>query len=278
MFDNENTVEVTTNESVHDDGVQAREDVGEIGAALDAFISDGEQTEETQTEDSTEAATVETEDTERGKKEPSWLKLRIQDVRTKADKAGYERAMSEWQAKQTEYETRLRKLEELEIEEDAKAFAAKEHCSVELAKRVIRMERGIKPTEEVSEKTVARDAQGRFTKQTDAPVEAKPTNDAETRAKALYEQAQLVTRATGVDVLELFKENDEVKRLVGSGEWDFADVAREYAKAGGKSKPPAPVRASNTRTQGGTIDFMKMSSADFEKFQSKIHGGATFKP
>ncbi len=215
---------------------------------------------------------------------PKGLKGRIQAAETKADARGYERgrteAMREWEAQKADYEAKLAKYAEMELENDAKELAAKEKCSIDLAKRLLRMERGMmKPAaeKEESDKDTAptRDAKGRF---------ASRGNDAGTdvqaRAQLLYDQAQAVQKSTGIDVLGLFQTDAEVKRAVVSGEKDFKDIALERLAGGdrGARKPaPKPVSSGGAQAQSRVFSFKNMTDEEFEQFDRRIAQGAVYR-
>lgn len=264
-------------------GVETTEPVSEEAAvpqeqtettALDEFmaeIADKEQEADAQT-DSEEAGEADTqqEQTNESPREKG-IKGRIHAAEAKADKAGYDRgraeALKEWEAKKAEYEERLAKYAEMELEADAKELAAKEHCSVDFAKRILRMERGLPASE--TPKTPK-----------PSPVAPKRQTDIQARAQALYTQAQEVQKQYGIDVLELFQKDDAVKAKISSGEWDFKDVALNAlsSRQNTKKATPAPVRSGGGKSTKGGLDFTNMSDADFDKFNEQIRKGAVFRP
>lgn len=264
-------------------GVETTEPVSEEAAvpqeqtqptALDEFmaeIAEKEQEADAQTDtDEADEAGTRQEQTNESPREKG-IKGRIHAAEAKADKAGYDRgraeALKEWEAAKAEYETRLAKYAEMELEADAKELAAKEHCSVDFAKRILRIEKGLPATE--TPKTPA-----------PSPVAPKQQTDVQAKAQALYEQAQNVQKQYGIDVLELFQKDDAVKAKISSGEWDFRDVALSVLSSGQKPQKatPTPVRSGGGKATKGGLDFANMSDADFDKFNEQIRKGAVFRP
>lgn len=270
MVDLENTG-VETTESVSEEAAVSQEQTQ--GTALDEFMAEIADTEQeadaqTDTEEATEVGTQQEQTNETPREKG--IKGRIHAAEAKADKAGYDRgraeALREWEAQKAEYEDKLAKYAEMELEADAKDLAAKEHCSIDFAKRILRIERGL-PAQEAPK--------------TPAPSPAAPQQpDVKAKAEALYRQAQAVNAQYGIDVLEVFKTDKTVQAKINSGEWDFRDVALNVLSSGQQPKAkPAPVRSggSGNAPKGG-LDFKNMSDADFDRFNDQIAKGAVFRP
>lgn len=114
--------------------------------------------------------------------------------------------------------------------------------------------------------------------------------DEATRLKAekLFEQAQIVRRMTGMDVLALFSQNEMVRQKVTSGEWDMVDVyehvrqssgsaaaAPETPEASQNAPAPAPVRSANGSLHAGAPDVRRMSDKEFEKLNKALAKGVS---
>jgi len=105
--------------------------------------------------------------------------------------------------------------------------------------------------------------------------------DEATRLKAekLFEQAQIVRRMTGMDVLALFSQSEEVRQKVTSGEWDMVDVyehVRQASAASAQNAPaPAPVRSANGSLPAGAPDVRRMSDREFEKLNKALARGVS---
>lgn len=276
MVDMGSTVAVTQPDSVSVDAVQDQATVEtEQQNALEQFLME-ETPEQDAVTENTEEETVHEQEQDEAPVSKG-IKGRIQAAEAKADKLGYERgrteAMREFEAYKAEIDAKLRKFQEMEIEQEARELARAEKCSVELAKRIIKAERGINPAE--SKTPVA--------PRTEANTERSfsATNDAEARAKALMEQAESIRAAHGVDTLEIFKNDPEVRRKVGSGAWDMKDVlVHSVMLKNTPAKPvsPKPIHASGSRSYDGGLNFETMTDAQFEQFQKKIKSGAVYRP
>lgn len=287
MFENDKiTGEVTTMENSGADAAPQDSPETEMNA-LEKFMTemDNAENEADSPQDTTAGENANQEHSETtetpASEVPKGIKGRIQAAEAKADARGYERgrteAMREWETTKAEYEQKLAKYAEMELENDAKELAAKEKCSVDLAKRLLRMERGMtKPAaekeESAKESAPTRDAKGRFvSRENDAGT------DVQARAQALYDQAQAVQKSTGIDVLELFQTDAEVKRAVVSGEKDFKDIALERLAGGNKGarKPaPKPVSSGGAEAQSRVYSFKNMTDEEFDRFNRRLDQGA----
>jgi len=97
------------------------------------------------------------------------------------------------------------------------------------------------------------------------------------RIDILSKQADKIKAKTGIDVIEEFSNNNEVKQKVMRGEIDFYDVAdmiKDQKPA--KRKAPAPMRSPNgaSGTNPNAID--SMSDEQFERMERKIKEGARY--
>ncbi|MDD3411578.1 MAG: hypothetical protein PHY12_12305 [Eubacteriales bacterium] len=263
------TVDVTQTESAPDDAAQAPEtqqDDDGATALSELLASSAEQTEETPAEQQDEP------DEREDAPENKGLKGRILAAEKKGEKRAQARiteletAQAQWQKEKSEYEQRLSKYQEMELQQEAAALAKEENISEKLALRLLRAEKGVKAPETPAQ---PRDASGRFAR-TETTQEAQSAPDVSDRAAQLMEQAKLIRKMGGPDVLQIFQQNDEVKNRVASGEWDFADVANHYAD---HQRAPAPVRTANAgRVQG--IDMEHVTDEELDKINDYLkHGG-----
>lgn len=193
--------------------------------------------------------------------EPGWFQGRLQKERAK------------WEAeRQSEMATMIERqnalLERLIVLDAQDLVNSGEFKSLDRAIEYRRMQEGLpvnqQPAQPVS--TQARDAQGRFV--APQPQQPGPDQAAQQRAQVLVDQADVIQRATGVDVMNIYKTNPEVKQKVITGVWDFADVLKNH---GGLQQPaapnphvPAPVRSSNG-VDLGNVSVRKMSSQEFAR-------------
>lgn len=259
----DNTVEVTQPESVQDDAVQAQEP-----NALEQFMADTEpetegiNTEETAAEEQTEQVQTQTEP-EQPQELPKGIKGRILAAETKADRSGYERgrkeAEAEYQAKIADYEARLAKLNEIELTQEARELAQKEHISLEFAKRVIRAEKGVKPEEPKQEE--------------------QPQQKLNIDENLLRSQYENIKSTYGIDLLAQGVLTEDELKAIAEGRSDFnaAALKRIAQQPQQPKQTPPPVKASNPKPPQA-YDFMSMTDEEFDRFNEKIGKGHPFKP
>ncbi len=291
MFeDMENTVVDTQTDITPDDAGQGQETQqdevqGQISDKLREFIGEAE--------DEQEKANPEEAKAEEPRKEPGWLKPRLEAEKRKGDKAGYERARQEvessYKAQLAEMQAKLDKYAEMEFEQEAKDMAVKEGVSIDFAKRLLRAERGLKPAQSapaVDKGQPARDEKGRFAA---ASAEKEPPKAGEAdpvaeQAQAMYDDGEKVHAETGVDVLKLYLENPEVQKRVLNKQWSFADVAREYLRETGQTQTrmrqtPPPVRSGGNSERGtAAVDFLNMTPKQYAAFNKRIDEGYEYRP
>lgn len=186
-----------------------------------------------------------------------------------ADRKGYDRGKSEaeaaWQQEKAQYEERLQKLTEYEIKEDAAKLAEQEHISVALAERLIRAERGVPGG--VQPEPQPRDAQGRFVSRN-----APPKDDSQEYAQTLLDQANMIQRLTGQDMMALYNSDPAVQKRILNREIDFYGLAEEMR---GQKKMPPVVRSANGQTVRRT-GIASLTDAQFDELDKRISQGAVF--
>ncbi|MDO4355814.1 MAG: hypothetical protein Q4E13_04810 [Clostridia bacterium] len=152
-----------------------------------------------------------------------------------------ERERAQWQQERLDYERRIAQLQDDRLNWEAAKLAKEEGISEQIALRLLRAERG-------------------------QPVQ--PADGVRRRAESLMRQAELVQRATGMDVLEMFRSDAEVRRRVSEGEWDFADAVAHRRPA-----DAAPVRSAGAARDVGRQSFSRMSREAFERFDEMLKTG-----
>jgi len=106
----------------------------------------------------------------------------------------------------------------------------------------------------------------------EATPQNEPSNerDPETSARIdlLSHQADRIKEKTGLDVISVFMNDEDVKARIVSGEWDFYDVAEAMQKP--KKKAPSPMRSPNGASgfQPNAID--SMTDEQFERMEKNI--------
>lgn len=202
------------------------------------------------------------------KKEPGWIKTRVEQAVGKR--------IAEVEARiRAEYEAKMAPLQEVMFEREADQLVADgEFKSRERALEYVRLKNGAPQTsaqqtgqKDTQPQQPARDEQGRFT----TPKTAQVPSDVEARAKELFAQAEAIKVASGVDVLEIFNSDPEVKKRVSTGEWSFLDV---YQVVTGQRKPrvPSPTRSANSGSLDD-VDLRRMPKSQFAKLDEAIANG-----
>lgn len=104
------------------------------------------------------------------------------------------------------------------------------------------------------------------TPQNEPPDERDPETSA--RIDLLSHQADRIKEKTGLDVISVFMNDEDVKARIVSGEWDFYDVAEAMQKP--KKKAPSPMRSPNGASgfQPNAID--SMTDEQFEQMEKNI--------
>ena len=261
-------------------GVDTTQEISETAAvsqesaetsSLDQFLSDAAQGEADAQNPDTEEQADQTDAIDDAFDNNKGIKGRIQAERAKADKSGYERGRAEalraWEKEKADYESRLAKYAEMELESEAKQLAEREHISLEFAKAHLAMQKKLLGSVPMAQQ---------------APQPAA-TSEVEQRARALYAQAQDIQKQYGFDVMDYYNKTPEVKQKVISGEWDFKDAAlyamRQTATTEQHKPTPAPVRSgASPARSGGGIDFSTMSDEQFARFNEKLRKGEVYRP
>lgn len=270
MIDNLENTGVDNNQEISETAAVSQESAE--SSSLEQFLNDAaEEKADAQTPGS-EEQTEQTDAIDEAFDSNKGIKGRIQAERSKADKQGYERgkaeALREWEKQKAEYEARLAKYADMELETEAQQLANTEHISIELAKRILRAEKG-------NVSSTPAPAQP-------APQPASQQSDVEQYARMLYAQAQDIQKQYGFDVMDYYNTNADVKQKVNSREWDFKDVAlfaMKQAPTTEQKPTPAPIRsgASPARTGGG-VDFDSMTPEQFARFNAKLAKGEVYRP
>lgn len=225
------------------DVVEEEEDTSE---SLDSFT--GEE----------EAPAEEKQTGSKGTNEPGWFQSRWNKNVEKLSAQIREEVRNE-------YEAQIAPLKERLLDMDAKELVKSgEFKSIERAKEYLQLKQGVQPT--VTEKPAEqpRNANGQYAPKEDPVVQ--------TKIEILRKQAAKIKEKSGIDVIDIFSKNEDIKKAVISGEMDFYDVA-EQAKTS-RRKPPAPARSSNGASGQSPNAIDSMSKEQFARLEKKISEGA----
>lgn len=249
-----NTVENMEQGIVLDDAVQAP--VDQETETLSSLLEDAEQPTQ---QPETEQAPV---------KEPGWIKGRINKEVAKAEARI-----------RAEYEAKLAPIRESMMDREAQELVRNgEFKTLNMAKEYVRLKNGV-PAEQTDQQQptgAQRDAQGRFAAAQDQSEQNDPVVLA--RADLLAKQAQKIKQSTGLDVMQAFSSNPEIRQRVISGEWDFRDVADHLSAQGEGSSPrrvPTPMRSPNGANVSA-VSVSDMSPEQFQKLQDNLASGRRY--
>lgn len=92
------------------------------------------------------------------------------------------------------------------------------------------------------------------------------------RAIVLYTQANTIREITGVDVLRIYHENDEIRDRVLRGELDFVGIYRE-ATMGSGHRMPMVIRGANSNNIATTLNVRNMNTDQFRKLDAMLANG-----
>lgn len=236
----ENSVETKVNELVQDDAV----------------LTPVTETEETQTQPLTNI----TEEPETPPaKEPGWIRGRI-------DKA-VSKALAEQEARlRAEFDSILNPIRESVLDRQAEDLVAEgEFKSKERALEYLKLKGGISlDNPQDQSRQQPRNAQGQF-------VSSQP-EAVDPRAQILANQATKIKAKSGVDVMAVFNQNDNIREQVLSGQMDFYDVLDAVQS---RQSMPAPIRQANGANVG-SVSVANMSDAQFQKLQENLARGIVY--
>lgn len=276
-MDEQNIVGMDNNqESVQTDTVQASENTSTVAGLTEMLGKAAEDGAQENTDAASQDAAENNSTSAEQPKLSGGIKGRLLEAEKKGEKKGYDAgrqaAEQEYQARMAEMQTRLDKLSEYELKEEAAKLAKEEGCSVALAERILRAEKGLSPASKETtsnndaKATQPRDANGRFVKNDSADTD-KP--DMTARAQFLFEQAQSIKRRTGFDAMELYSKADsDTQRRIAEGEIDFEDLIASQGTA--KRSTPPVVKAKDGM---GSTRLSQMSASDFSKLDDYVKKG-----
>lgn len=189
------------------------------------------------------------------KKEPGWVRQRVDHAVAKAEAALEARLRAEFEAKMAPLQESIyaRQAEDL--------VAAGEFKSKDRALEYVKLKNGvIDPPKAAAEPQAAPPAR----------QEAQPA--IKERANLLAAQADKVNAKYGIDVVQAIKEHPDMRQKLLSGEWDFYDVADALA---GNRRMPSPARTPNGAS-AGSLNIANMTDAQFNRLQENLGAGKRY--
>lgn len=244
------------------------EDTDQEAAEEEDFTEDDLSEEEEESAESLDSLNGEEEPAEepprtQGTSEPGYVQRRIDKALARERENIKAEVMAQMEAQYAPIRDRL-------LEMDAKELVRQgEFKSIERAKEYLQLKQGISPTVTPEKPAQPRQQNGQFAPKQDPVIQAK--------IDMLASQADKIKAKTGLDVIEEFSNNPDIKEAVMNGEMDFYEVA-EQMQGQPKKRPPAPSRSPNGasgQTAPNAIDTM--SDEQFERMERKISQGARYK-
>ena len=244
------TVEPMEQGTVQDDAVLTpMQETEEQHPGLEELLEEAPQ------EDAQQAPT---EEVRLPKREPGWVRQRVDKAVTKA--------VQETEARmRAEFESTLAPIRESMMDREAEQLVnAGEFKSKERALEYVRMRNGLPGSAQQPA-------------QQEAPQQQEATPEVKVRASMLAKQAEKIKTQHGYDVMGEFNTDPEVRKKVLSGDWDFYDVA-EYMEGGGARRQAAPrlVRTPGGSGLTGNFSISDMSDKQFEQLQKNLRAGKVY--
>jgi len=237
---------------------------------FDAEIDDGflegveEETDESEEEslDSVEEEQEEPQQSQPVATEPGWIKQRVNKA--------VEKAVRETEARmQAMFEQQMAPIREKMMEDEAQALVrSRKVGDIETARELVRLRQGLQPQAEAPQpQPQPRNERGQYA----------PTEDPGMTAKIdmLAHQADAIREKTGLDVIDVFASDPDIKDAVISGEMDFYELAEMMNQGRGK-RPPAPMRSPNGASGQQHNAITTMSDEAFDRMEKKISQGARY--
>ena len=200
--------------------------------------------------------------------EPGWIKKRVQKA---VDKA-VAQALA---AQQEQFNQRLAPLIAKMQEDEAQELVRSRKCGdIETARELVRLRSGqsANPSQMMGDRDEQpRNEQGQFASKEQIAEEASVN----ARINELTKQAAKIRQKQGIDVMEEFNSNEDIKNRVISGELDFYDVAELMSKPR-RRKAPAPSRSPNGASNMSINGFLDMSDEAFERMERNLDKGVRY--
>ena len=215
-----------------------------------------------------EAPAEEPQPEPQGTSEPGYVQRRIEKAIARERNSIIAQVKAEMEAQYAPIRERL-------PEADAKEMGRRgEVKDIETAKELLRYRQGQPKAVETAPAEQPRNDRGQF-----APAQQfdRATSD---RIDKLSEQADAIKAMTGIDVIEAFSNDEEIKRKVVSGEMDFIELAKQLQEQQAepqRKRPPAPTRSPNGASGLNKPNAISsMSDEQFDRLERRIKEGARF--
>ena len=203
-----------------------------------------------------------------GDREPGYVQKRIDRALARERASIIEQVKAEMEAQYAPIRERL-------LEADAKEMVRRgEVKDIETAKELLRYRQGQAPQAAQPEQAPQpRNERGQFSSSNQLDAQTSE------RIDRLAEQADAIKAMTGIDVIDVFSKDEEIKAKVTSGEMDFIELAKQLQKEQEQPKrhPPAPTRSPNGASGSSNPNAISsMSDEQFERMERRIKEGARY--
>lgn len=194
-------------------------------------------------------------------KQAGWIQRRIQE--------GVNRQMQQVLSQErariaAEYDAKLKPLREAMLQREAEDLVRSGRVATkDLALEYLRLKNGIAP--EMGQQP-ARNERGQFVSQ--AQVQAQ---EVERYGNMLIAQVKAIEAATGLNVMDAYNTDADVKRRILSREWDFSDVAK-HITGQTPSGLPTPTRRPNGQGPASR-SVNDLTGEQFTKMQKYLERG-----
>ena len=221
----------------------------------DDLSEDVEEVEEDEEEsiDSLESDDEEDAPEQSAPSEPGWIKGRI-------DKA-VRRAVAETEARmQAMFDEQMEPFRAKAREDEAQELVrSRKVADIETARELVRLRHG-QPAE-YQQEAQPRNEQGQFAPREDPAMMAK--------IDMLAHQADTIRENTGIDVLDVFQNDEDIRDAIINGEIDFYDLAADMNQQRQK-RPPSPMRSPNGASGQQHNAINTMSDEAFDRMEKRI--------
>ena len=190
--------------------------------------------------------------------EPGWIKQRVNKA--------VQKAVAETEARmQAMFEQQMAPIRAKMMEDEAQELVrTRKVTDIETARELVRLRQG-QPAQQAAEPQ--QQVQRNETPQDD-PVTT-------TRINMLAHQADTIKNETGMDVVDVFLNDDDIQEAVKNGEMDFYDVARMMEQQSNR-RPPSPMRSPNGASGVAHNAITTMSDEQFRRMEKRIAEGARY--
>jgi DNA primase len=218
-------------------------------------------------EDSQQAAdSADGNDSASSRKEPGYIKQRIEKAVSRAIAETEQRIAAE-------YERRFAPLMEKMLDAEARELVRQgEFKNLDRAKEYLQLKQGAE-AKKAEKPQQARDDRGPSAQQQESG-----DGTIDVRASMLAKQAEKIQSRRGLDVMAEFNNNEETRQKILSGEWDFYDVAdsMDASKSGQKKSTPSVMRSPNGASGSEKSSIATMSDEQFERLEKNISEGRRY--